>query len=70
MPMGFYIAPDIFQERMSALLETFNFVIFYTNDLIIITSGSLRDDLDKVKEVMEQLQLSGLKCKIDKCKFS
>ena len=53
MPMGFYIAPDIFQERMSALLETFNFVIFYTNDLIIITSGSFEEDLSKVKEVMK-----------------
>ena len=68
--MGVFIVRDIFQERMSALMDDLKYFIFYLNDLIIITSGSLRDNLDKVKEAMKRLQLSGLKYKIDKYKFT
>ena len=67
--MGVCIAPDIFQERMSALIDDLYFVRFYLDDLLVITLGSFEENLSKVKDVIKQLQLSGLKCKIDKCKF-
>ena len=35
-----------------------------------MTSGSFKEHLDKVEEVMKSIQLAGLKCKIDKCKFA
>ena len=67
--MGVCVAPNIFQDKMSAIMEKLEFVIFYFNDLIIITLCSFEDHLAKFEEVMNQFQLSGLKCKIDKCKF-
>ena len=67
--MGVCVAPNIFQGKMSAIMEKLEFVIFYLNDLIIITLCSFEDHLAKFEEVMNQFQLSGLKCKIDKCKF-
>ena len=42
----------------------------YLDDFLIITSGSFEDHLAKFKEIIKQLQLAGLKCKIDKCKFA
>ena len=52
IPMGVCIAPDIFQERMSALVDDSDFFRVYLDDLIIITSGSFEEHLAKVKEVM------------------
>ena len=67
---GIMHSPDIFQEKMSALIDDFEFVIVYLDDFIIITLGSFDKHSSKAKEVMKQLQWAGLKCKIDKCKFS
>ena len=64
------IAPDIFQEKMSALKDDIVIVRFYLNGLFVITSGSFKEHLAKVKEVMNQLQSAGLKCNMDKWKFS
>ena len=64
--MGVCIVPDIFQERMSALMEDFEFVRFYLDNFLVITSGSFEDHVSKVEEVMKRLQLADLKFKIDK----
>ena len=39
LPMGVCIAPDIFQEIISTLMDGLEFVIFYLGDLLVITSG-------------------------------
>ena len=69
LPMGVCIAPDIFQEQMSALVENLESVRFYIDYFLVVTPGSCEEDLSKVEEVMKQLQSDGLKFKIDKCKF-
>ena len=67
--MGFCIAPDIFQEQMSAPMDDFEFVRFYLNNFPVITLGFFEENLAKVKEVMKRLRLVGLKFKIETCKF-
>ena len=39
LPMGVCVAPDIFQEQMSALIENLGFFRFYLDNLIIIKLG-------------------------------
>ena len=55
---------------MSALMGDLEFVRFYLDDFLIITSRSFKDHLAKVEEVMKQLQLAGLTFNIDECKFA
>ena len=43
IPMGVCIAPDIFQEQISAIMDDLEYVIFYLDGLIIITSRSFED---------------------------
>ena len=68
--MGVCISPDIFQERMSTLMDDLESVRVYIDDLLIVTSGSFEEHMVKVDEVMKRLHDAGLKCKIDKCKFA
>lgn len=70
LPMGCCIAPDIFQERMSTLMDDLETVRTYLDDLLIVSSGTFEDHLAEVTEVMKRLQKAGLKCKIEKCKFA
>ena len=39
LPMGIAGSPDIFQEKMSDLMATLEFVRTYLDDLLIITKG-------------------------------
>ena len=45
LPMGIAGSPDIFQERMSALMEDLEYVCAYLDDLLVITSASFTDHL-------------------------
>ena len=46
LPMGIAGLPDIFQEKMSNLMATLEFIRTYLDDLLIITKGSLEDHLE------------------------
>ena len=70
LQMGVYISLGIFQEIMRAITNDLEFVRVYLEISLIIISGSFEEHLSKVEEVMKQLQLTGIKCRIDKCKFS
>ena len=63
LPMGIAGANDIFQEKMSDLMATLEFVGTYLDDLLIITKGSLEDHLKKLR------QDAGLKINADKSNF-
>ena len=69
LPMGIAGSPDIFQEKMSDLMATLEFVRTYLDDLLIITKGSLEDHLGKLSMVLTRLQDAGLKINADKSKF-
>ena len=41
LPTGIAGSPDIFQHKMSTLMETLEYVRFYLDDLLTITKGDL-----------------------------
>ena len=40
LPMGVNVSPDVFQEKMSELMDGLEFVRTYLDDLLIISNGS------------------------------
>ena len=67
--MGLCTAPDIFQEKMSELMQDFGFVRTYLDDVLILSNGSYVDHLKKVDQVLARLQAVGLKINIHKSAF-
>jgi Reverse transcriptase (RNA-dependent DNA polymerase) len=55
LPMGLCNSPDIFQEKMSELMEGLQFVQTYIDDLLVITNGSFEDHLNKLDSVLERV---------------
>ena len=70
LPMGLCNSPDIFQEKMSGLMEDLEFVRAYIDDLLVITSGSYEDHLAKLEEVFLKLRNAGLKVNMKKSFFA
>jgi Reverse transcriptase (RNA-dependent DNA polymerase) len=68
--MGLCILPDIFQEKMSELMEGLDFVRTYIDDLLVITKESIDDHLEKLDLVLEQLGNAGLKVNGNKSFFA
>ncbi len=54
--MGVAHSPEIFQAKMSELMQTIEFVLTYIDDLLCINKGSLDDHLSKPKRVFISLQ--------------
>ena len=52
LPMGIAGSPDIFQEKMSELMESLEFLKAYLDDLLCISKLSLEDHLDKLEVVL------------------
>ena len=69
LPMGLCNSPDIFQEKMSELMEGLEFARAYIDDLLIVSKGNLEDHLDKVEQVLTRLSESGLKVNVSKSQF-
>jgi hypothetical protein len=46
--MGVSCSPDIFQEKMSDLMQDLDFVRTYLDDLLIISSSTVEDHLQKL----------------------
>ncbi len=59
--MGIAGSPDMFQEKMSELMETLEYVRAYLDDLLCISKLSLEDHLEKLEEVLRRLCDAGLK---------
>ena len=69
LPMGLSGAPDIFQEKMSSLVDHLEYARVYLDDLLVLTNGSFDDHLSKLGKVLVLLSQAGLKCNADKCSF-
>ncbi len=67
--MGIAGSPDIFQEKMSELMETLEYVRAYLDDLLCISKLSVEDHLDKLEEVFRQICDTGLKVNAAKLTF-
>jgi len=70
IPMGLCNSPDIFQEKMSELMDGLAFVRTYINDLLCLTKGTFSDHLEKVELVLQRLQKAGLKVNVTKSFFA
>jgi len=70
IPMGLCNSPDIFQEKMSELMDGLTFVRTYINDLLCLTKGTFSDHLEKVELVLQRLQKAGLKVNVTKSFFA
>jgi Reverse transcriptase (RNA-dependent DNA polymerase) len=55
IPMGLCNSPDIFQEKMSELMEGLEFVRKYLDDLLCLTKDIFKDHLEKLDEVLSRL---------------
>ena len=61
LPMGLCSSCDIFQEKMSKLMQGLEFVRTYIDDLLCIITFTFQDHLDKLDRVLERIQTAGLK---------
>jgi hypothetical protein len=69
LPMGIACSPNIFQAKMSELIETLEFVQTYIDDLLCITKSSLDDHLSKLKRVFIRLRDAQLNVNAYKSSF-
>jgi len=69
LPMGLCNSPDIFQERMSPLMQDLEYVRAYIDDLLILTKSDWTDHLHKLEKVFIKLRQAGLKVNAKKSFF-
>ena len=55
LPMGLCNSPDIFQENMSGLMQGLDFVRAYIDDLLVFSSKSYDDHLEKLDQVLYRI---------------
>lgn len=68
LPFGITSAPEIFQQKMSALLRDHEGAVVVMDDVLIF--GKDREDHDKnLRKVLETIRASGLKLNRSKCQF-
>jgi hypothetical protein len=66
LPMGISFSPDIFQEKIPDLMQHLDFVQTYLDDLLVISSGTLDDHLEKIEVVFKMLFDKGLRVNAEK----
>jgi hypothetical protein len=69
LPMVIAGSPDIFQGKMSELMESLEFVRAYLDNLLCISKLSLEDHLEKLEEVLRQVCDAGSKVNAAKSTF-
>ena len=69
LPMGINVSPDIFQEKMSILMDGLEFVRTYLDDLLIISNSTFEDHLRQLSTVLQRLRRAGLKINAEKSSF-
>jgi hypothetical protein len=67
--MGLCNSPDIFQEKMSDLMQGLEFARAYIDDLLVISTGDFYQHIEHLDEVLTRLQASGLKVNASKSFF-
>ena len=70
LPMGIAGAPDIFQSKMSALMEGLLYVKTYLDDLLVLTKGTFDEHLVKLRAVLKRLLDAGLRVRAPKSTFA
>ena len=67
--MGVAGSPDIFQEKMSGLMASLEYVFSYIDGLLIISRDSFENHLEKLEVVLKRPQDAGLKINAAKSTF-
>ena len=70
LPMGLCNSPDIFQEKMNELFAGLDYVRTYIDDLLILSSKSFEDHLQKLDKVLKKLLKAGFKINAEKSFFA
>jgi len=70
IPLGLCNGPDIFQEKMSELMDGLAFVRTHIDDLLCPTKGTFSDHLEKAELVPQRLQKAGLNANVTKSFFA
>jgi hypothetical protein len=61
LPMGLCNSPDIFQEKMTELLEGLDSVRVYIDDVLHVTKHTWKEHLQGLDEILARIQSAGLK---------
>ena len=69
LPMGVSCSPDIFQSKINELLGDLEYIRAYLDDVLVLSKGTFKDHLQKVRVVLERFQRKGLRVNIDKSSF-
>ena len=69
LPMGVSVSPDVFQEKISDLMEGLEFIRTYLDDLLIISNSTFEEHLQQLVTVLKRLQRAGLKINAEKSFF-
>ena len=67
--MGIAGSPDIFQEKMSDLMATLEFVRTYLDNVLTITNSIFSDQLEKLEQMLKKLDEAGLRVNVSKSHF-
>ena len=67
--MGLVNSPDIFQEKMSTLMDGLEFVRTYLDDCLCLTGATWEDHFEKLEQVLVLLKSAGLKVNAQKSFF-
>ena len=66
-PMGVKVAPDIFQQVINNLFSDLDFVPAYLDDILITSSDSFQDHLEKLDIFLHRLTEAGFRANLRKC---
>ena len=70
LPIGISSAPDSFQEKMSNLMRSLEYVLTYIDALLIITMGKLNKYLTCFEVVLKHLKKAKLRVNTRKSNFA
>ena len=60
LPMGVNVSPDVFEEKMSNLMQDLEYVRTYLDDLLVISNGSFEEHLHQLGKVLQRLRRAGV----------
>ena len=68
LPFGISSAPELFQKRMSILLEGLSGVVCLMDDVLVVGSNQQEHD-ERLVKVLERVQSAGVTLNAEKCEF-
>ena len=69
LPMGLCNSPDIFQEKMSELLDGLHSVRVYIDDILHVDKGTWEEHLETLDQILHRIKSAGLKINAKKSFF-